>query len=178
MAVLDYNGRNIWTGTDGTPVTTYNIDSDRRDIDVSNDIAQLMPEATPFLSILMRARKVPVNSMEFIWYDEEEQVWWTKLTASYLAGTAHTEEVISLADASFIRPKDLLKNGSTGEIMYVKSKAGNDVTVERGYGYDAQASSGTDAVASTGTDDNIMRMSNAMEENSNAPETHAFLQFD
>ena len=173
MATIDYNGRNIWTGADGTPVTTYNIDSDRRDIDVSSDIAQLMPEATPFLTILMRARKIPVNSMEFIWYDEEEQVWWTKLSASYAAGTAHTEGTIEVADASFIRPKDLVKNASTGEIMYVKSKTDNTLTVERGYGYDDNASSGTDAVASTGADDNIMRMSNAMEENSNAPETHA-----
>lgn len=170
---IDFNGRNIWPGTDGAPVLTTNIDSDRRDIDIASEIAYLMPEATPFISILMRARKVPVDSAEFIWYDKNEQTWWTSLSAGYDAATAHTEGTVSVTDASFIRPKDILKNAATGEVMRVISKSGNILTVERGYGYDENASSGTDALASEGIDDNIMRMSNAMEENSNAPETYA-----
>jgi len=169
----DYNGRNIWTATDGSPVTTYQVDSDRRAIDIASDIAQLMPEATPFLTILMKARKVPVNSQEFIWYDQDEQSWWTELASSYSAGTAHTSDTISVADASFLRKKDLIKNASTGEIMRITDISGTTLTVDRGYGYDSAASSGTDAVASTGSDDNIMRLSNAMEENSNAPGSYS-----
>lgn len=170
---IDFNGRNIWAGTDGSPVLTTNIDSDRRDIDIANEVALLMPEATPFISILMRARKVPVDSAEFIWYDKNEQKWWTTLSSSYADASAHSEDTISVSDASFIRPKDILKNAATGEIMRVKSISGSDITVERGYGYDSDASSGTDAQASSGSDDNIMRLGNAMEENSNAPESYA-----
>jgi hypothetical protein len=170
----DYNGRNIWGPTDGAPVTTYKVDSDRRDIDIANDIARLMPEATPFITILMRARKVPVDSQEFIWYDRGKQEWWTELTSSYSSGTAHTELTLDLDDTSFLRKKDILMNAATGEMFRVKSvDSSSQVTVERGYGYDSDASSGTDAVASEGTDDNIMRVSNAMEENSNAPDTYA-----
>ena len=170
---IDYNGRNIWTGNDNAPVTTFDVDSDRRDIDISNEIALLMPEATPYLTILMRASKVAADTQEFIWYDKDKQEWWTSLASSYSSSTAHTEGTIEVSDATFLRPKDLIKNTVTGEIMRVKSISGTTLTVERGYGYDSDASSGTDAVESSGSDDNIMRMSNAMEENSNAPETYA-----
>ena len=70
MAVFQYDGRYIWDGTAGPQAYTYNIDTERRDIDVSKEISMLVPEATPFLTILMRARKVPVNSTEFTWYAE------------------------------------------------------------------------------------------------------------
>jgi len=171
----DYNGRIIWGGSSGSPVSTYDVDSDRRDIDVSSKIADLMPEATPFLSILVKARKDPVNSTEFIWYDEEEQKWWTELDEAYAANTAHESGTIELKNTDFIRPKDVLKNASTGEIMRVLSISGNEVSVIRGSGYkdNPDINDGTNAVASSGADDNIIRLGNAMEEGSNAPETHA-----
>ena len=174
---IDFDGRNIWSGSDGAPVLTTHIDSDRRDLDISRDIAMLMPETTKFITILMRARKIPVDSMEFIWYDENEPTWWTKLGAAYddnsANGGAHNNGTVSVVDAAFIRPKDIIKNAATGEVMRVISKAGNNLTVERGYGYDVKAGSGTNAVASEGAADNIMRLGNAMEENSKAPESHA-----
>ena len=169
---VNFGGRNIWSGQDNAPATTFDVDSDRRDIDISNEIALLMPEATPFITILMRARKVPVDSQEFIWFDEDAQKWWTELDASYNAGTAHETGTIEVDDASFLRKKDVIKNASTGEIMRITDISGNELTVVRGAGYDSNANSGTDAVASDGADDNIIRLGNAMEENSKSPETY------
>jgi hypothetical protein len=167
MANYDYNGRNIWTGTDGAPVTTYKVDSDRRDIDVSKEISLLVPEATPFISLLMRARKVPVNSTEFIWYDQGAPTWYTQVSG----GINDTATTLTVDDGSFFRAKDIIKNTATGEVCYVSAVSGNDLTIVRGYGYDSDTGTGTEATAMS-DDDYILRLSNAMEENSNAPDSY------
>jgi hypothetical protein len=170
---IDYNGRNIWGPSDGVPVTTYNIDYDRRDIDISSEISYLLPEATPFLTILMRASKVKTGSVEFVWYDKDAPSWWTKIDSSYIDSAT----TIEVTDASFLNPKDIIKNTVTGEVMFVSavdtSVSPNELTVIREYGYDSVASTGTQAAASNGEDDNIMKLGNAMEENSLSPDGHA-----
>jgi len=164
----DFAGRNLWTGSAGSPVMSYNIDSDRRDIDVASDIPQLVPSATPFLTVLMRARKTPVNSLEFMWYDEDEPVWYTQANGDYNDSVT----TVTVDDASFIKPKHIIKNTATGEIMRVTGVSGNDLTVDRGYGYDADTTTGTQATAGS-SDDYIMLLHTAMEENSDVPETYA-----
>ena len=72
---------------------------------------------------------------------------------------------------SIVKPKDLIKNTTTGEVMFVTDVSGNDLTVERAYGEET-GEGGTPAAAIT-TGDNFMRMGNAMEENSLAPEARA-----
>lgn len=167
-----YAGRYIWPGTDGSPVTTYHIDTDRRDIDISSEIAMLVPEATPFMTILMRARKLPVNSTEFIWYDDGAPNWYTQIDneTGYTAG----DTTLKVKDAAFLRPKDLLKNTRTGEMLYVLEvdKENNEITVRRGAGYDSNTGTGT-AATEIQHDDFIMRVGNAMEEMSSAPESYA-----
>ncbi|HOA41657.1 MAG TPA: DUF5309 family protein [Halanaerobiales bacterium] len=169
---IHYTGRYIWQGTDGSPVTTYHIDTDRRDIDISSEIAMLVPEATPFMTILMRARKLPVNSTEFIWYDDGAPNWYTQIdnVSNYTA----SDTILKVKDAAFLRPKDLLKNTSTGEMLYVQEvdKENNEITVRRGAGYDSNTSTGTQAT-DIGHEDFIMRVGNAMEEMSSAPESYA-----
>lgn len=160
--------KNIWSGTAGSPVSTFNIDTDRRDLNVANEILELQPAETPFMVIGNRTSSSQAQSLEETWYDDDLAPWWTTLSASYLAG----DTTISLTDASIVKPKDLIKNTSTGEVMFVESISGSDVTVVRGYGEET-GEGGTAAADSTGTDDNIMRMGNAMEENSNAPESRA-----
>jgi len=172
MAIYDYNGRNIWDGSDGAPVLTYDVDTDRRVIDVSKEISYLVPEATPFISLLMRARKVPVSSTEFIWYDQGAPTWYTQINdaANYIS----TDTAIVVDDASFFRVKDIIKDTTTGEIMYVSAldTATNTLTVTRGYGYDSGTGTGTQAGAIT-DNDYILRLSNAMEENSSSPASYA-----
>lgn len=160
--------KNRWIGTAGSPVSTYNIDSQRRDIDVASDIPLLVPDATPFLVVLMRAAKESVNSMEFTWFDSEPASWWTKVETAY--NDAVTEIVVE--GGSIFKPKDILKNAATDEVMIIESISNDTLTVIREAGYDSVATTGTEAVAGD-AGDNIMRMGNAMEENSLAPESRA-----
>lgn len=169
MAVFQYDGRYIWDGTAGPQAYTYNIDTERRDIDVSKEISMLVPEATPFLTILMRARKVPVNSTEFTWYDEGAPNWYAQVVGAFTANDTN----IVLDDVTFIRPKDLLLVTRTNEILYVtgKDQQNNTITVRRQASYDSNFQTGTQAAALQ-DGDYIMRLGNAMEENSNAPESY------
>lgn len=160
--------QNTWSGSNNSPITTFDIDSSRRDIDVSNDIPLLVPDATPFLVVLMRAAKKTVNSMEFTWFDSEPESWYTKANGSYDDSTT----AIDVDNGSIFKPKDVIKNTSTGEVMFVESIAGDELTVVREAGYDSTADTGTEAAAGS-DEDNIMRMGNAMEENSLSPDSRA-----
>jgi len=165
---------NIWGATDGAPVSSYHIDRDRRDIDISSDIYKLLPDANPFLVILMQARKNPVNSLEYIWFDEEPASWKTKVASSY--GDDPGDTTIEVADGSIFVAKDIAKNTRTGEILFITEVSNNTLTVERQYGYEEISSShigGTER-ASGAVDDYLLRLGNAMEENSRAPDTRAY----
>ena len=81
---------------------------------------------------------------------------------------------MKVTDVSFLRPKDLLKNTRTGEMLYVRevNKQNNEITVIRGAGYDSSTNTGTPAAAML-NNDFLMRVGNAMEEMSSAPDSYA-----
>lgn len=143
-------------------VLTYDIDRERRDIDVSAEIARLIPDDSPFTVILMRARKKVTDTAEFIWYEEEPGGYWTQInnTTGYTA--ADTNLVVD--DASIFAPKDVIKVPRTGEVMFVTAvnTTTNTITVLRGYG--------VTAAAALNDNDWLVRIGNAMEEFSTAPE--------
>jgi len=159
--------KNIWTGTDGAPVDSFRIDTDRRDLNVADRILELQPSETPFLVIGDKTSSGTAKSLEETWYDDDLAPWWTEAGSDGLAG----DTTITVNDGSIVKPKDLIKNTTTGEVMFVTDVSGNVLTVERAYG-DETDSGGTAAAAIT-TGDNFMRMGNAMEENSLAPEARA-----
>ena len=159
--------QNIWTGTDGAPVSSFNIGTDRRDLNVADKILELQPSETPFLVIGDKTSVGTAKSLEETWYDDDLAPWWTEAGADYLIGAT----TITLVDGSIVRAKDLIKNTTTGEVMVVISVSGNDVTVERAVG-DETDGDGTAAAAGT-AGDNFMRMGNAMEENSLSPDPRA-----
>ena len=168
MATNTFEGKSVWEGSSGAPITTFKVDTERRDLNVANEILELQPSETPFLVIGQRASSGTAQSLEETWFDDDLVSWWTTADGA----EADTDETtISLDDASIVKPKDLIKNTDTGEIMFIESISGNDVTVKRGYG-DEDNSDGT-AAAAIGDGDNIMRLGNAMEENSLAPEARA-----
>lgn len=146
---------------DRGPVTTRSIDRDRRDLDVSREIARLDPEATPFAVLLMEAAKESVQSNYFYWWDQRLVEWWADVTAT--AAASVTE--LSVNNAKIFIPKDVIKVPGTGEVMLVTSidVANNKITVVRGY-------AGTTAAEITG-DTKIMRLAVAMEEFSRAPQS-------
>lgn len=145
------------------PVTTRSISSERRDYDVSKQIARLYPDATPFAVLLMEAKKEKVGSNYFYWWDQRLAEWWGTVTQAVLA----TDTEIPVLDASIFIPKDIVKIPSTGEVMSVVSidttSGANKITVTRGYG--------TTAAEAIESGAKIMRIASAMEEFSHAPES-------
>lgn len=137
-------------------VLTFDLDRERRDIPVDKEIARYVPDASPFTVIMMRARKQPVNSTEFHWWESEVGGYWAEFTA---AATAN-ETTLSVTDATIFASKDIIKVPSTGEILFVTSSnpAAKTITVERGYGLTPPEAIEQGA--------SLHRMGNAMEENS------------
>jgi len=182
MARMPGTLQNIWQGTDGAPVKSFNIDRERRKIDVASDILELQPHETPFLVLAGRVNKKPVKSLEVVWYDDDLDSWWTKATNSANSGVvaAATAE-FDVEDPDSFKPKDIIKVARTGEIMIVNAIAGDTLSVTRGYSRDSSGTltMGTAAADfyttahSTNDADNLMRMGNAMEENSNSPQPRA-----
>jgi len=159
--------KNIWTGSSGAPVDSFNIETDRRDLNVAEDILELQPSETPFMVIGNKTTTGSAKSLEETWYDDDLAPWWTTSNG----GNTDSETTITVSDGSIVKAKDLIKNTATGEVMFVESVSGDDLTVQRGYGNETD-SGGTSAAAIT-DGDNIMRMGNAMEENSTSPEARA-----
>lgn len=143
------------------PVYTNDIAVSRQGIDVSKRIAQEMPDESQFAVLLMRARKEPVDHWLVRWYDDRPNGWWTQINNVGGYDANATELVVD--DSSLFAPKDLIKNGRTGEQMYVSdvNHTTKKLTVVRGYGVTAKQT--------INDDDWIMFLSNAMEENSTKP---------
>lgn len=152
------------TPSSNSPVWTGGIDRDRRELDVSKVIADLIPDASPFAVLLMKVKKERVGSNYFYWYDQKPGSWWTEVVSESAVSASETE--IPVADASIFRPKDLVKVTATEEVLFVEAidetEGANTITVKRAYGETAAAEIPVDA--------NLMRQGNAMEEFSRAPE--------
>lgn len=122
------------------PVTTFDIDRERRELDVSREIARYLPNANPFTVILMRARKRAANDPELIWYDEEPYGYWAQVNNA--TGYTATDTNIVVNDASLFAPDDVVRVPATGEVMLVTARntQTNTITVQRGFaGSTAQA---------------------------------------
>lgn len=147
------------------PIVTTTIDRDRLAIDCSKTITQLIPEADPYAVILMKARKEATDTSEFIWYDDEPVGWWTQINDASISDSGANTTTLNVKDASLFAVHDIIKVPRTGEIMRVtestSSGSTQQIKVVRGYG--------TTAAAQLVNEDWLMRIGNAMEQNSNAP---------
>jgi hypothetical protein len=134
----------------------------RLDINVDKEIKELYPNADPFIVMLLKARKKPVDTIRFEYYDNRPMAWWTKINNSggYAAGATS----IVIDDASIIAPKAIIKIPRTGEEMRVTAVTlgTNTLTVTRAYG--------STAAAAIVDDDDILIMPNAMEDGYTTPE--------
>lgn len=141
------------------PVTTYDIDRDRREIDVTKRIAEERPDESPFIVILMRARKRPTTNTELQWWDDQPWAWWDNVNTA--AGASET--TIHVDNPAIFAPKDVIFCPRTEEQMYVNEVDvdGGTITVSRGYGITP--------AADLQLGDKLMLLANAMEQNSLAP---------
>jgi hypothetical protein len=142
------------------PIQTFDIDRDRRTIDVAKEIALLEPDDSPFTVILMRARKKAANGAEIVWFDDKLGALWTQI--NYSAGYNTSADDLTVDDNSIFAPYDVVKVARTGEVMLVTEIGdSNVITVLRGYG--------TTSAANINNDDWLVILGNAMKEGSNAP---------
>jgi hypothetical protein len=141
-------------------VLTFDLDSQRRDLDVARDIARYIPDETPWTVMLLQSRKKPTKTAAFYWWEEDVYGYWTQINNSSNYDKNATSIVVD--DGTVFRTGDILKVPRTGEIMYVSDVTTNTLTVVRGYG--------ETAAAAILNDDYVLCLGNAMAERSNAPE--------
>ena len=161
MPLIQDNDR-VSTPRSNSPVTTFRKDRERRELNVSKVIKDLFPDETPFLAITNEVAKEMITSQEIIWYDQKPGDWWTQAPS----GANGTAGEITVNDSSIFRPRDLVKVTATGEVLLVNSidetQGSNTITVTRGY-----AGTTKKNIPEGGW---LMRIGNAMEQFSRAPE--------
>jgi hypothetical protein len=142
------------------PVLTFDLDSQRRDLDVSKEIARYVPDETPWTVMLLQSRTKATKATEFYWWDEEPYGYWTQVSGAQ----TDADTAIEVDDATLFKPKDIAKIPRTGEVVFVSAvdTATNTLTVVRGYG--------ETAAAAINDDDYVVNLGNAMEERSSPPE--------
>lgn len=139
------------------PVPTGN----RLEIRCDKEIAELHPQEDPFIVMLLKARKKPVDTIRYEFYDDEPMAWWTKATTVADA----TATSLTVADASIIAPGMIIKIPRTGEeirVGAVDTTANKLSSLVRAYG--------TSSAAAIEADDAILVMPNAMEDGYITPE--------
>lgn len=119
--------------------STGNITSNKIVIDMSNDIALLEPNESPFMSFMKLAKKnvLGCSSPKFEWLEDDLGARWDSINNG--AGYLSTDVTLVVADGTIFTARDLVKVPRTGEVMSVTSIATNTLTVVRAFGTTAAA---------------------------------------
>src|SRR5690554_3397330 len=122
----------------GTRSTT-NILSNRIVIDMSDKIALLEPNETPFMSFLKIAKKNirTAKSYKVEWLEDDIGARWDAINK--VAGYNDSATAIDVDNGDYFTAGDIVKVPRTGEVMSVTSVATNEITVVRGFGTTAKA---------------------------------------
>lgn len=141
-------------------VTTAELLAERRDLDYSDRIAELEPDASPLTVLLKKIGKDTIQTAEFSWFEDERNARTTTYSGTTESGTHAT--TINVTDASIFRKWDVVDVPITGEIMLVTAvdTGSNTIDVYRGYG--------TTASADLTNGDTLLIIANAHEENARA----------
>jgi hypothetical protein len=138
---------------------TSNINSSRLVIDMSNEIAQLQPNATPFTVLLKKLAKKKTIAAKFEWLEDELLPRWDLSTTGCAASEVH----VPVDNHAYFTIGDIVKVPSTGECMLVSAieDEADTITVTRGFGETATA------IIAAGSD--LVILGNANEEGATAP---------
>lgn len=142
------------------PFYVDSITTDRRDFDTSSLIGECRENESQLMTLMMKARKNPTKSTKCIWFDDAPETNWTQINNG--AGYT-TETTFVVDDESKFAQYDIFKCPRTGEVFRVAStnSGAHTVTVEtRPWGGTRQ-----DLV----DNDYLVRLGNAMAENSSKP---------
>jgi hypothetical protein len=145
------------------PFYVDSITSDRRDYDCSTLIGECRQEERKLMTLLMKARKLPTKTIKCIWFDQAPQTHWTQINNAAGYDNQATTLAFVVDDESLFAQYDIVKCPRTGEVFRVASvtPATHTVTMEAR----AFAGSATALV----DNDYLVRLGNAMIENSTAP---------
>jgi len=124
---------------------TYNINQDRRVIDISDKIALLEPDSNPLTLILRKINKKKAINPEFTWLEDALMSRQGKLNGSVDYGS--TDTVLDVVDAGIFMPNQIVKVPATKEELFVVSvdEPNKKITVLRGYGQTAAGTVAKDA---------------------------------
>lgn len=135
---------------------TGNIQSERRVVDMAEQIAYLEPDSSPLTVILKRVanKSSPTHNPKFQCLEAPIQPRWDAINNS--AGYAANAVSIVVDNGSYFAADDLVKVPRTGEVISVTSISSNTLTVKRSYG--------TTGAAALVDDDPLLIIGNAHEE--------------
>lgn len=115
---------------------TVNIETKKIIVDMSEDIALLQPDESPFMSFLKIAKKnqETANSFKFEWMEDDLLARWDAINAA--AGYANNITALVVDNADYFNVGDTVKVPRTGEVMLVTAvnSGTQTLTVVRGYG--------------------------------------------
>jgi hypothetical protein len=111
-------------------VLTFDLDTLRRDLDVTPVIARLIPEENPWVVMLLQSRKKGLKTAEFYWFEEDPYGYWSTVPSETSAGA--TSIVVATGDGVLFKAKDIAKIPATNEIVFVSSVSTDTLTVIRG----------------------------------------------
>lgn len=114
--------------------STSNILANKQVIDMSNKIALLDPNETPFMTFLKRAmdNQEVANSYKFEWIEDGLLERWDAVNNA--SGVASGVTSIDVDNGAYFSPGYVVKVPRTGEVILVTAVATNTLTVVRGYG--------------------------------------------
>lgn len=142
-------------------VTTAELLAERRDLDYSDRIAELEPDASPLTVLLKKIGKATVQTAEFSWFEDERNARTTTYTGT-TESSAGDNTTLKVADASIFRKWDVVDVPLTGEIMLVTAVNPGSGTIEVYRGY------GTTPAAVLENGETLLIIANAHEENARA----------
>lgn len=124
-------------------IATSDVLSAQLVVDMDRTVYQIDPQASPALTILSReSRSKEASATTINWMEDEPVPMWTQLNG----GINNSVTSITVDDASFFMPGDLLKVVSTGEIMRVTTvTSSTTAAVSRGYAGAAAATAADNA---------------------------------
>src|SRR3990167_237702 len=144
---------------------TGNIQSQRRIFDVSKDVAFYNPNANPFFLLAQEAGKEESIDSEFRCLEAQIQPIFDDVNGAQTAA----DTAIEVDNGAYFKANDLVLNTRTGEIIRVKGRVANTLTVVRGYG--------TVSAQAMNDNDELRRLGNAFEEGA-AADTAKTVQVD
>lgn len=113
-----------------------NINQSQRVIDMSDKVAELEPNASPFVVLLKKLRRVNAIAPKVEWLENQRMPRYDVLSAS--ATSAAT--AIPTTNATYFRVGDVLRDTVTGEGMEVTGVSASGIGVNRAIGGVAAAS--------------------------------------